>query len=134
MFSMRRRGRHSAKLVLFATAIAVLLPWHRDVIAGDDQQTGRMPAQVRPRSDAAVSRDPVRVAMERLSESELKQFYLQCCREAAGRGLDTGETMACSIGYDVLLKNHFGGDFHLLLAWSRAQQQELSRAANRASM
>jgi len=72
--------------------------------------------------------------MERLSESELKQFYLQCCREAAGRGLDTGETMACSIGYDVLLKNHFGGDFHLLLAWSRAQQQELSRAANRASM
>ena len=135
MFSKRRRGRHSEKLVLFATAVAVLLPWPCDVIAGDDQQTGRMPAQVRPRSDAAVIRDPIRVAMERLSEHELKQFYLQCCREVAERRLDTGETMACSIAYDVLLNNHFAGDFHSLLAWSKAQPLESSsRAVSRPSM
>jgi hypothetical protein len=30
--------------------------------------------------------------------------------------------MACSVGYDVLLKKHFGGDFEQLLAWSRSVQ------------
>lgn len=33
-----------------------------------------------------------------------------------------GETAVCSVGYDVLLKRHFGGDFEALLACSRRQR------------
>lgn len=41
-------------------------------------------------------------------------------RPCAGRC--PGETAVCSVGYDVLLKRHFGGDFEALLACSRRQR------------
>ena len=60
--------------------------------------------------------------MERLSEREIKALYMRCSLEAAERRLDGGEAMICSVGYDVLLRKHFSGNFDSLLTWSRAQQ------------
>jgi len=70
----------------------------------------------------AAPSDPIRARIERLSEHETKLFYLGCSRAAARGGLASGERTVCSVGYDVLLKRHFGGDFEALLAWSRQQR------------
>jgi len=64
--------------------------------------------------------DSSREGLDRLAEEELKAFYVRCSGQSIERRLDGGEAMACSIGYDVLLKKYFGGDFERLLAWSRA--------------
>jgi hypothetical protein len=66
--------------------------------------------------------DFVRAALDRLSEHELKAFYAGCSHQSIERRLDGAEAMACSIAYDVLLKKYFGGDFSILLIWSRAQE------------
>jgi hypothetical protein len=63
--------------------------------------------------------DPTRARLEQLSELEMKTFYARCSQEGVARRLDGGEAMACSIGYDVLLRKYFDGDFERLLAWSR---------------
>jgi len=60
------------------------------------------------------------VAIEQLSEAELKDFYLRCAREAMRQRLGAGEIALCSIGYERLLKGTFRGDFHALLEWRRA--------------
>ncbi|MCC6532577.1 MAG: hypothetical protein IT531_08520 [Burkholderiales bacterium] len=81
--------------------------------------------QHRPHPDTASlalpRAEPIRDALERLSEHEMKAFYSGCSRQSMEYRLDGGEAMACSIGYDILLKRHFRGDFELLLAWSRTQ-------------
>ncbi len=72
-------------------------------------------------TEVALSIDSARAGIEALSEREAKQFYLDCSHAALRGRLGSGETAVCSIGYDVLLRRHFGGDFHALLAWSRSQ-------------
>jgi hypothetical protein len=67
----------------------------------------------------ALALDPMRTRLERLSEREMKAFYVRCSQDGMAGRLDGGEAMACSIGYDVLLKKHFAGDFERLLKWSR---------------
>jgi len=66
-------------------------------------------------------RDPTLQAPAQLWEHELKAFYVRCSEQSIERRLDGGEAMACSIAYEVLLRKYFGGDFEVLLAWSRAQ-------------
>ena len=66
--------------------------------------------------------DAMRTYLEQMSEQDMKRFYTRCSREGIERRLDGGEAMACSIGYDVLLKKHFAGDFDRFLAWSRSPQ------------
>lgn len=63
--------------------------------------------------------DLLRARFEQLSEHDMKAFYARCSEEGMARRLDGGEAMACSVGYDVLLKKHFAGDFQRLLQWSR---------------
>ncbi len=70
---------------------------------------------------AMLSQDPARRQFERLSEREIKGFYLACADEALDRRVGGSGVKACSIAYDVLLTQHFGGDFMALLTWSRAQ-------------
>lgn len=60
-------------------------------------------------------------ALRRLPATELKAYYLQCSRAAMQRVLDSHEIALCSIGYEMLLQEVFGGDFSALLAWSRTQ-------------
>lgn len=69
-----------------------------------------------------MSLDALRARLEAAGAEELKLLYLRCSQETLERRLDAGEAMACSVVYDVLLRNYFGGDFVQLLAWSRAQQ------------
>jgi hypothetical protein len=73
--------------------------------------------------EVGLVHDSVRAGIEALSEREAKEFYLECSRAAMLGQLGTGETAVCSVSYEVLLRRHFGGDFHALLAWSRSQPQ-----------
>jgi hypothetical protein len=68
-------------------------------------------------------------AIRRLSEQELKAFYLQCSQAAMQKTLGPSAIALCSIGYEVLLKGTFGGDFFALLAWSRKQPRETTETA-----
>ena len=52
---------------------------------------------------------------------ELKGAYLACNRAATNGRLNTGGIMKCSVVYEALKLRAFGGDFHKLLAWSKAQ-------------
>jgi hypothetical protein len=72
-------------------------------------------------TEVALSIDSARAGIEALSERDARQFYLDCSHAALRGRLGSGETAVCSIGYEVLLSRHFGGDFHALLAWSRSQ-------------
>jgi hypothetical protein len=74
--------------------------------------------------EVAASADSLRAHLQRLSERDVKQFYLGCSAAAMRGRLGGGETAACSVGYEVLLQRHFGGDFHALLAWSRKQAHD----------
>jgi hypothetical protein len=91
-------GRASAEPMGQAGANASLAPVFETVI--DAEQAIRM------RFQSAPARD-------------IKQFYLQCVRESTEVRLTAGEATICSIGYDVLLRHHFAGDFEALLAWSK---------------
>ena len=98
--------------------------WHCGAVAADERQATLLLAQV-SQAHGGISHDPVRTAMERLSEHEIKAFYVRCSQEVTERKLDGADVMICSVGYDVLLKKHFSGNFDLLLAWSRAQYMRL---------
>ena len=66
-----------------------------------------------------LAQDPTRVYLENLGERKVKQLY-QACSDAAMEGrLSSGEIANCSIVYEVLLNQHFAGDFDALLTWSR---------------
>jgi hypothetical protein len=68
---------------------------------------------------AAVTLDPVRVRLEQLGEREIKSLYRICSRHAIERRLGSGDIAQCSVVYEVLLAQYFGGNFRALLAWSR---------------
>jgi hypothetical protein len=123
MFSKRYAIDRSvtAKFAWIAAAAVVIPSWHGSAFSADARGVILSAAQV-SQAHAGVSRDPIRSAMERLSEGEIKSFYVRCSQEAVERRLDGAEATMCSVGYDVLLKKHFSGNFDLLLAWSRAQQ------------
>lgn len=54
---------------------------------------------------------------------ELKRVYLACDRAATSGELDTAGIRQCSIVYEELKRQAFGGDFDRLLAWAQAQQR-----------
>ncbi len=68
-------------------------------------------------------------ALQRLPEPELKAYYLRCSQAAIQRSLDASESALCSIGYELLLNDTFGGDFFALLAWSKSQPAEFAETA-----
>jgi hypothetical protein len=74
-----------------------------------------------PDVERGVGQDRTKARLERLSDSDLKSFYLDCSR-AGRRSLGMGGVAVCSVGYELLLQRTFGGDFYALLAWSRRQQ------------
>jgi hypothetical protein len=79
-----------------------------------------VPAQTALEPVAAPQPEALVVAhLETLSDERLKAFYLRCSDAAVGGQLGSGEIALCSIGYEMLLKRSFGGDFMALLAWSR---------------
>lgn len=55
--------------------------------------------------------------------AELERRYLDCNRAAMTRLLGFGEASQCSVIYERLLAERFGGDFERLLQWSRSTPQ-----------
>ena len=82
----------TTKIVWIAAAATLLTSW-AGATAADERRSPGDPARVKQGKDP-VSRDPVREAIERLPESEIKAFYLRCCREAAERLPSGGSTEA----------------------------------------
>jgi hypothetical protein len=62
--------------------------------------------------------------LETVPHPDLKTVYLHCSREAPRGTLGFGGIASCSVVYETLLKRIFGGDFHSLIAWSRAQRDD----------
>ena len=85
------------------------------------------PAQARA-ADRALDheRQPV-AALYELPEEALKTHYLRCSRAALRGSLGSQEIMLCSLGYEILLKRAFNGDFLALLAWSKVQSDEATQ-------
>lgn len=74
-----------------------------------------------PDVERGVRQDRIKSRLERLSDSDLKSFYLECSR--TGRGsLGMGGVAVCSVGYELLLQRTFEGDFYALLDWSKRQR------------
>lgn len=109
---------------LVAAIAAVSASWYRTSVPPLDRETPPHVEDSGPRLERAGleagASDSIRQRLERLSEQEMKRFYVGCSQADTERRLDSGGVMACSIGYDVLLKKHFAGDFDQLLSWSRA--------------
>lgn len=68
-------------------------------------------------------------ALRELPDRDLKAHYLRCARASTQRSLGSDEIALCSLGYEILLKRIFGGDFFALLAWWRSQPKEDSETA-----
>ena len=125
-------GLHSKIATILGVAIGAWLAWWYcvAVAAGPapverEKQSRSAPVQrsaLHSVQALAVPADPVRAELEQMDERGMKRFYARCSQEGLQRRLDGGEAMACSVGYDVLLKKHFGGDFEQLLTWSRSVQ------------
>ena len=100
-----RRARSFAIAIAVASAGA----WANDVTPVPD------PPPIVPGDRAGY----FNAVLERLSETDLKEFYLRCSREAIRGRMGAGEIALCSQGYELLLKRSFGGDFFALLEWRR---------------
>jgi len=83
-----------------------------------------LPAQTPdPEMEKHARQDRTKARLERLSDSDLKSFYLECSRTGR-RSLGMGGVAECSVGYELLLQRTFEGDFYALLAWSRRQRAD----------
>jgi len=79
-------------------------------------------------ADRAFGRERGHVAaLHELPEEALKAHYLNCSRAALKGSLGSHEIMLCSLGYEILLKRAFNGDFLALLAWSKVQSDETTQ-------
>lgn len=83
--------------------------------------------------DVVVEESRLVAQLERLPELDLKSFYLRCSRAASQHALGSGEIALCSLGYEILLKRIFGGDFFALLAWSQLHPDDTLQTASRDS-
>lgn len=69
------------------------------------------------------------VAIQELSEPDLKAFYARCARASIRQALGGNEIALCSVGYELLLARSFRGDFHAFLGWAREHVQDVSVSA-----
>lgn len=67
------------------------------------------------------------LAPPRVSDGELQRAYLDCSCVALRRPLDGQEAKVCSVIYETLKEQVFGGDFARLFEWSR--KRPLTRCA-----
>ncbi len=93
--------------------VLVLLASHAvSAAASDGVREERAPVPPAP-FEAAVSE------IRKLTEAELKRFYLKCSRASVRGNISGGEIQLCSVGYEQLLQRVFGGDFREFLEWRR---------------
>jgi hypothetical protein len=70
-------------------------------------------------ADPLADRQDLLAEYERLPAGCLQATFRQCTEASERTLLDLGSAAMCSIGYEALLRKHFGGDFHALMAWWR---------------
>lgn len=58
---------------------------------------------------------------DRMSIETMKSVYLECERSASGGRQGTGEAMYCSIVYEDLKQQAFGGEFQRIRTWLASQ-------------
>lgn len=61
---------------------------------------------------------------EHISDEQLKRMYLRCSSAALQQRIGTISVAACSVIYETLLQQVFGGDFLALFKWSREQRHD----------
>jgi hypothetical protein len=135
--SSRPLGVYTKASFILGIAAALWLAWYcavsaavgnsREAPSARQYRTLMQPVGLESGKSINPGLDSVRARLERLSERDMKLFYSRCSQEGLSRRLDGGEAIACSIGYDVLLKKHFAGDFERLLHWSRSQRAAETR-------
>lgn len=99
-------------VVALALAIGIALP-----------ASGQLPSPVSTVPKGADRIGDIVASLEKLSESDLKKFYVRCSHAALRGRMGSGEIALCSTGYEILLKRVFRGDFRALLEWSRRNRQ-----------
>jgi hypothetical protein len=61
---------------------------------------------------------------ERLSDAQLKAYFLRCSRDASERLLALDEGALCSAAGDALKNRSFASDFRALLEWWRVHRDD----------
>jgi hypothetical protein len=56
-------------------------------------------------------------SLEQMPDSCLKALVVECNDTADARLLDLGSAALCSMGYEALLNNGFGGNFRAMMTW-----------------
>ena len=109
------RARALSCRLAAASALAAAFPGTAEVAPGTTEVA---PAQCElPAGAPLANRVELLAQYERLPPSCLRSLFAQCSA-AAGQGLlDFDSAATCSFGYEALLKQGFGGNFHALLAW-----------------
>jgi len=69
-----------------------------------------------------LDREAALSSFEEMPQGCLKVLFAGCAEAAGKRLLDLGSASICSIGYEALLKQGFGGDFQALMGWWRGQR------------
>ena len=98
--------------LLLAALVAAAVP------ARAEAQPAACPAL--PAGDVLADRAGMLQQFERLPHACLKHIVRQCGEAADRTLLDLGDAASCSIGYEALLRQGFGGDFQALVAWWQA--------------
>jgi hypothetical protein len=79
-----------------------------------------------PGSEAGLLADRAGLLAQyrRLPTPCLQQIFRACTEEADRSLLDLGSAAVCSLSYEALLQQEFGGSFPALLAWWRTGQDQ----------
>ena len=72
--------------------------------------------------DPLADRAGLLAQYERLPPSCLRALFSACSQASSRTLLDFGRAAACSLGYEALLSQSFGGSFPALMAWWRSQR------------
>ena len=75
-------------------------------------------------ADPLADRQALIAEYERLPARCLQSIFRHCTEASERTLLDLGSAAMCSIGYEALLRQRFGGDFHALMAWWRDDQPQ----------
>jgi hypothetical protein len=96
--------------------------------------TAAWPAQAQPpagnscavpaSSDPLLDRARLLAAYEHMPRPCLQKLFAACNEASSRTLLDFGSAAVCSLSYEALLRQGFGGDFRQLMAWWRSQHGE----------
>ena len=102
-----------------AAAAALSLPGLAETAPREQAQACQLPGAG---ADPLADRAGLLAQYEQLPQSCLQELF-RACTDASSRSLlDFGSAASCSFGYEALLKQGFGGNFHALIAWWQGER------------